>query len=174
MNFVVGQRWASHTEAALGLGIVSEAEGRRVTISFPAAAETRTYATDSAPLSRIHYAVGDTISNMEDETFVVTDLDESDGLITYECLTGQDEHTNLHELELNCFVQFTTPQQRLFAGQLDGSRAFNLRIETLEHLNRLQQSPARGLLGSRTTLLPHQVYIASEVAGRIDEILAKI
>jgi ATP-dependent helicase HepA len=166
MNFVVGQRWASHAETALGLGIVSEAGGRRVSISFPAAAETRTYATDSAPLSRIHYAVGDTISNMEDESFVVTDLDESDGLITYECLTGQGEHTNLHELELNCFVQFTTPQQRLFAGQLDDSRAFNLRIETLEHLNRLQQSPARGLLGSRTTLLPHQVYIASEVARR--------
>ena len=166
MTFVVGQRWASHTEAALGLGIVTETEGRRVTISFPAAAETRSYAIESAPLSRIHYTVGDTIFNMDEESFLVRDLDESNGLITYDCLTDHGEPAPVHELELNCFVQFTTPQQRLFAGQLDGSRAFNLRIDTLDHLHRLQQSTVRGLLGSRTRLLPHQVYIASEVARR--------
>src|SRR5690606_13724830 len=36
----------------------------------------------------------------------------------------------------------------------------------LNHLARLQQSPAQGLIGARTNLLPHQVYIASEVAQR--------
>src|SRR5690606_16221880 len=31
---------------------------------------------------------------------------------------------------------------------------------------RLQQAPVAGLLGSRTSLLPHQVYIADEVSRR--------
>src|SRR5690606_622242 len=43
---------------------------------------------------------------------------------------------------------------------------YMLRQETLEHLRRLRQSPAQGLLGARVQLLPHQFYIASEVAER--------
>ena len=39
-------------------------------------------------------------------------------------------------------------------------------VATLNHLGRLQQSPVRGLIGARTSHLPHQVYIANEVASR--------
>ena len=46
--FAVGQRWVSHTDAALGLGIVTEVAGRTVTLGFPASDEERTYAIDSA------------------------------------------------------------------------------------------------------------------------------
>jgi ATP-dependent helicase HepA len=53
MTFVVGQRWLSHADAQLGLGIVTEADPRRVTVFFPAVEEHRTYATNNAPLSRI-------------------------------------------------------------------------------------------------------------------------
>ena len=60
----------------------------------------------------------------------------------------------------------TTPQQRLLNGHFDRNRDFVLRVATLENLDRLQQSPARGLLGSRTSLLPHQLYIAAEVGQR--------
>lgn len=166
MDFKIGQRWVSHTEAALGLGLVAEVSGRRVTISFPAAAEERTYATDNAPLARVRYQVGERIQTHEEVELEVTGVEESDGLIFY---TGRDaagETQELSELRLSPFAQFTTPQQRLFAGQFDKNPAFQLRVETLNHLAHLQQSPVQGLLGSRTSHLPHQVYIASEVARR--------
>ena len=48
MEYIVGQRWVSHADAQLGLGVVVEVDGRRVTLSFPAVDEERTYAADTA------------------------------------------------------------------------------------------------------------------------------
>jgi len=166
MKFSIGQRWISHTEAKLGLGIVAEVSGRRVTVTFPAAGEDRTYATDNAPLARVRYQVGDHIQTLDETELEVTAVQEQQDLLYYE---GVDEDGNKHhlsEVKLSCFVQFTTPQQRLFCGQFDNNPAYKLRVETLNHLARLQQSPAQGLIGARTSHLPHQVYIASEVAKR--------
>ena len=50
MDYIIGQRWVSHADTQLGLGIVAELEGRRVTVSFPAVGEERTYATENAPM----------------------------------------------------------------------------------------------------------------------------
>lgn len=72
----------------------------------------------------------------------------------------------ISELSLDCFIKLNTPEQRLFSGLLDKLNTFKLRIDTLHHASRLQQSGVRGLLGSRTSHLKHQVYIASEVAQR--------
>ena len=41
MDYLVGQRWVSHADAQLGLGIVVDIEGRRVTLAFPAVGEER-------------------------------------------------------------------------------------------------------------------------------------
>jgi len=49
MSYTVGQRWVSQTESRLGLGLITEVTGRRVTIAFPAADEERTYAMENAP-----------------------------------------------------------------------------------------------------------------------------
>lgn len=166
MLFVVGQRWVSHTEPQLGLGIVVETESRRVTMSFPAVGEQRAYATDNAPLGRILYKVGDRIENQDEQSFTVVAVQEHRGLMLYKGIDAEGGEYILDELSLNCFVQFSSPEQRLFSGQFDKSTDFELRIETLMRLNHLQQSPVRGLLGSRTNLLPHQIYIASQVAQR--------
>ncbi|MAM00377.1 RNA polymerase-associated protein RapA [Hydrocarboniclastica marina] len=166
MDFKIGQRWVSHTEAALGLGLVAEVSGRRVTISFPAAAEERTYATDNAPLARVRYQVGETLQTHEEAELEVVEATESDGLVFYTVKNEAGELKELSELKLSPFAQFTTPQQRLFAGRFDKNPAFQLRVETLGHLAHLQQSPVQGLLGSRTSHLAHQIYIASEVARR--------
>lgn len=56
-QFVTGQRWVSDAEAELGLGVVLEVENRRLTLSFPASGERRTYAIDEAPISRVRYHV---------------------------------------------------------------------------------------------------------------------
>ena len=57
-NFTPGQRWVSDNDAALGLGIVQSVAFRTVQLEFPAADETRTYAKDNAPLTRVIYKPG--------------------------------------------------------------------------------------------------------------------
>ncbi len=166
MEYIIGQRWVSHADTQLGLGIIAELDGRRVTVSFPAIGEERTYATDSAPLTRLRFKAGDHITTLEDVELLVTEVEDRHGILYYTGLDHHDAQCCISELELDCFVQLTTPQQRLLNGHFDRNQDFALRIATLEHLDRLQQSPARGLLGSRTSLLPHQVYIAAEVGAR--------
>lgn len=166
MEFIIGQRWISHAETQLGLGMITEAASRRIKIVYPAVGEERIYATDEAPLSRIRYNIGDKIIDNDDQHFIVEDLEEQNGLVIYSARNRAGETKNIHEIDLNCFVQFTTPQQRLFSGQLDKNKNFDLRIRTMLHIHRLQQSKVAGLLGSRTSLLPHQISIASNVASR--------
>ncbi|MFO7550042.1 MAG: RNA polymerase-associated protein RapA [Haliea sp.] len=166
MDYIVGQRWVSHADAQLGLGVIVEVEPRRVTLSFPAVGEERTYAAENAPLTRLRFKEGDHISTSGNLELVVTEVEESGGLLLY---TGTDHHeqsVTVSELELDAFVQITTPQQRLLNGHFDKTSDFALRVATLNQLDRLQRSPARGLMGSRTSLLPHQVYIANEVGQR--------
>lgn len=166
MTFTIGQRWISNTESQLGLGIITQLEGRQVSINFPAAEEERIYAINNAPLSRIIYKEGDEISTNEQQKLTVTAVNEHQGLLIYSGTDEAGEEFHVTELSLNCFIKLNTPEQRLYSGLLDKMDAFKLRIETLNHISRLQQSAVRGLLGSRTNHLPHQVYIASEVAQR--------
>lgn len=168
MTYALGQRWVSQTEPKLGLGLITEFANRRLTLSFPAAGETRTYAIEHAPISRVVYNAGETISNHEEQKFLVLSVNEQSTLVEYQVqsLSQPEQITVLSEVELNCFIQFTSPLQRLMSGHFDRNRAFRLRYETLQHKHRLQQSEIHGLLGARTSLLAHQVYIADQVAKR--------
>ncbi|HEY3697728.1 MAG TPA: RNA polymerase-associated protein RapA, partial [Spongiibacteraceae bacterium] len=166
MNFVVGQRWLSHADPQLGLGIITAVETRRVSVVFPAVEEERTYSLDNAPLSRVTFRVGDTICVREEVELVVTAIDEVRGLLIYTGIAADGIEHSAAELQLSARLQLNSPQQRLSNGQCDSNALFALRLETLQHLQRLQQSPAAGLLGARTSLLPHQIYIAHQVAQR--------
>lgn len=166
MSFAIGQRWLSHADPQLGLGIVSAVETRRVTVDFPAADEQRTYALDNAPLSRIVYRPGETILSRDDRELTVTAVNELRGIVIYTAIDAAGVEHSVAELELSARVQLSAPLQRLGSGQSDNNSAFQLRLETLQHLQRLQQAPAAGLLGARTSLLRHQVYIAHQVGQR--------
>lgn len=166
MAFSIGQRWISNTESQLGLGIITELSGRQVSISFPAAGEERIYSADNAPLSRIMYKEGDEIVTSKQQKLCLTHIEERQGLFFYRGVDEAGAECCISEVTLNCFINLNTPQQRLFSGLLDKLNSFRLRIDTLNHASRLQQSPVRGLLGSRTSHLAHQVYIASEIAQR--------
>lgn len=166
MTFSIGQRWISNAESQLGLGIITEFSGRQVSLSFPAADEERIYSTDNAPLSRIIYKVGEEIITNDQHKVCLTQVEERQGIFFYTGVDESGDEIRISELSLNCFINLNTPQKRLFSGLLDKLNSFKLRIDTLNHSSRLQQSPVRGLLGSRTNHLPHQVYIASEVAQR--------
>lgn len=164
-EFVIGQRWVSHSDTALGLGIVTDISGRRVTLGFPAADEERTYAIDNAPLSRIVYQLGEEIETFDGERYIVRAVEDLHGVLMYHADDGENIQ-QISEVKLAGSVNFSAPHQRLFAGQFDRNGAFRLRVSTLQHLDRLRASPAQGLIGARTQHLPHQLYIAHEVARR--------
>jgi ATP-dependent helicase HepA len=165
-TFIPGQRWISSNESELGLGLILDVEFKRVTVLFLASNEKRMYATDNAPLTRVIFAVGDVIESVDEEKIKVTRLIEEDGLITY---VGKDEHgeeIHLEEIELNHNIQFNKPQDRLFTGQIDPNAWFLLRYQTWQYQQQHQQSPVKGLIGGRTSLIQHQLYIAHEAASR--------
>ena len=166
VSFITGQRWVSNTESELGLGIVVSAQNRRVELNFPAAGETRVYAADNAPLSRVQYQAGERVSTEDGRALLIEDVINANNCLIYGCIDEAGEHVVVPEQQLNSNVQFSKPQDRLFAGQIDSNQAFELRCETFEHSRCHQQSQVLGLLGSRVRLLPHQLYIAQKVAGR--------
>ncbi len=165
-QFVPGQRWISDTEPELGLGTVLDADAQRVTVLYIASSERRIYARRNAPLTRVRFGPGDQITSVDGWTMTVSSVEERDAVLTYVGRGGDGEYRRLEELELDHFLQFNKPQDRLFAGRIDPAALFRLRIDTLRKLQELEQSPIRGLLGPRTSLIPHQLYIAHEVATR--------
>jgi ATP-dependent helicase HepA len=166
LEFHRGQRWISNTESELGLGFVEKIEGRHVTFVFPAADETRVYALNNAPLSRVKYPIDEKIKTESGLTITVAEQLEHNGCIVYRGIDEQGNESHIHELELNSFAQFSHPHDRLFAGQIDKDSYFRLRVETLQHQRRQYSSDTYGLSGPRVQLLPHQFYIAHQVALR--------
>ena len=165
-EFAIGQRWINDAELQMGLGTVLEVEHRTVTIKFEATGENRTYAKQTAPLTRILFSKGDTIRSREGLEILVESIQEFEGRLSY---MGKDEQGNSHELDeilLDNKIQLSRPSERLYSGQVDKAKWHALRYQSLQELNRLGHSSLRGLNGCRTNLIPHQLYIAHEVAHR--------
>ena len=167
-EFAVGQRWLSETEPELGLGIVQEMDYRLVTLFFPASDEERTYARQGAPLSRMAYAAGDTLRTADGLTLKVVDVDEMDGLLFYQAhpLDQPDMVQPLPESQLNHQVDLSGATDRLFSRQLDNNKWFELRHDALVARAHSETSSVLGLRGPRIDLIPHQLYIAHEIAQR--------
>lgn len=149
----------------MGLGTVLSVDHRTVTILFHATGETRIYAQQTAPLTRVQFAAGDTVKSAEGWELQVTDVEEDEGLLVY-IGTRDSEIAVLDETRLDNFIQLNRPADRLFTTQIDKNKWFELRYQTLKHQNRLSHSELYGLSGGRTSLIPHQLYIAHEVANR--------
>lgn len=165
IELVTGQRWISNAEPELGIGHVLTVEHRLVTIRFDLIDEVRTYARTDAPLTRVRFSAGDAIRTRGGLEIDVTHVTEKDGIIVYHG-RYQDTDTAIIETDLDPNVTFSKPEERLFTQQIDANNWFNLRYETLTHRARLATLPTRGLLAPRVSLIPHQFYIAREVASR--------
>jgi ATP-dependent helicase HepA len=161
-EFRAGQRWISDREPELGLGSVEEAGPLTVTVVFGASAERREYARDNAPLRRVRFHASDVVRDRKGREFKVLSVEERDGLLHY---LGADRE--LPETELSDAMSFDRPEDRLFVGQVDPPPAFNLRFEALRHEHARRRSALRGFLGGRVDLIPHQLHIAAETAGRL-------
>jgi ATP-dependent helicase HepA len=165
-EFIVGQRWVSDTEADKGLGTVIKVDGRMVTLAFLATGESRTYAAETAPLTRAVFQVGNGIASHEGWAMVIQSIEEAEGLLIYHGLGEDGSTARLEEGDLDNFLQLNLPTDRLYSRRIDKAKWFELRYQTLLEMNRLAHSETWGLAGVRTTLIPHQLYIAHEVANR--------
>lgn len=165
-QFIPGQRWISSAEPDMGLGTVTAVELRTVTLTFPASGDVRSYARAAAPLTRVAFGHGDSITARDGVTLKVEAVQAVAGLLRYTARDEQGAIRHLDEGELSHFIQLNRPTERLFSGQIDADKWFELRYRSLLELNRLTHSDLRGLTGCRTSLIPHQLYIAHEVAHR--------
>ena len=165
-NFVIGQRWINNAELQLGLGTILSVEQRTITILFQATGETRTYAKQSAALTRVMFAKGDSVTDHQGQQIKVESVTESSGLLTYFGKDNTGKQRQLVEALLDHQIRLNRPLDRLLTGQIDENRWFDLRCQTLLQLNRISHSGITGLMGGRTDLIPHQLYIAYEISRR--------
>ncbi|MBC7473172.1 MAG: RNA polymerase-associated protein RapA [Candidatus Sericytochromatia bacterium] len=160
-EFVIGQRWISETEPELGLGIVLSVSNRIVEIKFATNGNVRNYAIKTSPLKRVVFKLGDLIKSKDGKSFNVEEIHDNQGVLTY-----KGNGIDLNETEVSDSMSFTGAEERLFSGQIDENRVFNLRYETLMNQSKVLKSDIRGFVAPRVSLLPHQLYIAHEVANR--------
>jgi ATP-dependent helicase HepA len=163
-TFYQGQRWISGPEPELGVGVVLDAAPGRVTLFFRASNTLRQYAAESAPLKRVEFRPGDTIRIHTGESLSVERVEGNagDGLLVY---IAKDRE--IPETDLSDTLSFSRPEERLLAGQVDGAEDFDLRVECLRRRHQIRHAPARGFIGARIALIPHQLSIAHDVASRI-------
>ena len=161
-RFVPGQRWVSESEPELGLGSIRCCTARTVIVGFGASRETREYSQENLPLRRVRFHVGDVIHTQDDVSLTVASVVECRGLICY-----RGEGREVCETDLKDTLSFNRPEQRLLSGQVDAPGVFDLRVAALRFQHRRRKSTVRGFVGGRIELIPHQLYIAAEVAGRL-------
>ncbi|MCZ2720539.1 RNA polymerase-associated protein RapA [Marinomonas sp. 15G1-11] len=158
--YQTGQRWSSRNESDLGIGIIVELKSKSFTLHFPDAETDRHYSVSQTSLVRRTLTVGDELY-FQDEPFLIEGVREIDGL--YEYFIGDDwleesiiQFPRNDKNELDAILSIS-PARRMW---------FDLRRHTLENQGRLASSPVRGLMGLKAELLPHQIYLAHEIANR--------
>ncbi|OED43070.1 hypothetical protein AB833_04605 [Chromatiales bacterium (ex Bugula neritina AB1)] len=166
-TFSPGQRWISDTETDLGLGTILKTEHRLITLVYMASGEIRTYSAETAPLTRVIFGAGDRIKSSDKREIIVTDLEEVDGLVVYYGTAEDGSEVTLSETQLDNFTQFNRPSDKLLNGQFDRERRYHIRLQTRQMQQQLIRSQVFGLTGARAELIPHQLYIANEVASRL-------
>ena len=169
-QFAIGQRWLSDTETELGLGVLIDVDERSISILFPKSDETRVYARNNAPLSRIVFNIKDELQDQEGIKWLVESFEDRHGVVRYNVIRtledGTEERKSLNETRLGAHIQLSKPLDRLLASQVDYKEWYDLRIEALLMQANMKASPLRGMVGARVGLIPHQLYIAHEVGQR--------
>lgn len=165
--FALGQRWLSDTENELGLGTIVEIESRTVTVLFPATGDSRVYAVQTAPLTRIEFAIGDSVKSHEGWELIVEQVEEKNNQLVYVGnRIDNNEAVSLKETFVDHNFQLNQPEKRLLNGQFDDPKWFDLREQCLSHQFDHSTSSLLGFVGARVDLIPHQLHISSEVGRR--------
>ena len=165
-EYVPGQRWISEAEPDLGLGIIETVDARQVRVLFAASGQSRNYAARNAPLSRVRLTPEERVQDRDGNTLRIVDVEEHAGLLRYRCKDADGDVVELPEQLLSDHLRLNRPQDKLLARRLDPDVWFTLRYRAWLQAAAQWRSPVYGLRGPRIDLIPHQLYIASEVAAR--------
>lgn len=160
LSFCQGQRVVAPSEPQLGLGVITDCSGRRITVLFPKAEMSRTYSTDTQAVLRFRAKVGDSVTTAEGEEYLVSDIEERDGLLLYISAEGRE----ISEIQLSVDLKHSDPLSGLAVGKPGAPADFvsRRRAYSLRSLGRAQQH--RGLGAARVELLPHQLFVAERVS----------
>lgn len=161
-QFAPGQRWVSETQTEYGLALILKCDATIVQAFYPAVGETISYAARNAPLRRVEFEPGDTVKDQEGHAFAVAAVREEEKCLIY--IDG--EGNELPESSLSDTMNVQRPEQRLLSGVSDEPRLWSLRQSAIRNQQEARSRDIRGLVGARVSLIPHQLYIAEEVANR--------
>ncbi|RUM50983.1 MAG: RNA polymerase-associated protein RapA, partial [Marinomonas sp.] len=158
--YQIGQRWSSRNEPDLGIGIIIELQAKSFVLYFSDAETERNYSVSQTSLVRRTLTPGDQLI-FDGEAYAVLEVREYDSLMEYNI---GDEWIDESEIqfprndknELDSILALS-PARRMW---------FDLRRKTLEHQAAHSASPVRGLMGLKAELLPHQMYLAHDIANR--------
>jgi ATP-dependent helicase HepA len=156
--FSSGQRWYSEGEPELGLGVLLEFEGKRVTLNFPLSDETRTYGIQSSPLKRFSLKEGDSLTTVDGSSYKIDQVEENNGVIFYIC--GEKI---VPELDLSPKIDLNGPLDRILLKNFDTPEFFSLRYQSYLEKRHYHSFTQKGFLGPKIRLIPHQVYVVNEV-----------
>lgn len=160
--WVIGQRVIAEFEPELGLGLVIEVIGvRQIEVLFAGAELTRRYSQQAAPLRRVVLPSGQKAKTKQGQTFTIEKSKEVEGLLLY-----LGDGLEVWEYELDHLLQDSASVPQILAGRWSHPRAFHLRETGWQLRGRSLSPDTRGLVGPRVSLLPHQLYIASEISKR--------
>jgi ATP-dependent helicase HepA len=146
----------------MGLALILKADLTVVQAFFPAVNETLTYAARNAPLRRVEFEPGDTVKDQQGNSFEVSKTREENKCLIY----IDSEGNELAESSLSDTMNVQRPEQRLLSGVSDEPRLWSIRQSAIRNQQEARSSEVRGLVGGRVSLIPHQLFIAEEVANR--------
>lgn len=162
MSFKAGQRWFSQTEPELGLGLIEAVEKHRIAVSFPATGDSRVYAQDRSPLQRHLVKPGQPLYTTDGDELIVEAVEEREGILYYQVSGPDGTPEMLPEMLLAPELRLDSADRRLLSGQVNQLSWYLLRRRLREQYAHYQQQPARGLLGGRLHLNPHQYHVAAQ------------
>jgi ATP-dependent helicase HepA len=158
-NFAIGQKWISKNEPNLGIGQVIKCDFRTVTLLFPISGELRIYNSKAKPpLKRYILKIGEKAISAKGISLFVEEIIEENGILHY-----KNKDKILSEALLNFRQQTEDSHDKILQNFMEknfGSNfEFNLREQAAKLQNRWKSSMARGMLGPRIRILPHQLYL---------------
>jgi len=159
-KFAIGQKWTSEMEPELGVGQIIKQDFRTITLLFPVSGEQRIYnSKGEPPLIRYFLKPGDKATSVKGVSLFVEEVVKQDDLLFYKSkdkviseallvFKQQNEDSSVRILE------------RLFAKNYSSNFDFCLRERAAKLRGVWKSSIARGMLGPRLRLLPHQLYLS--------------
>jgi len=159
-KFTIGQKWTSEMEPELGVGQIIKQDFRTITLLFPVSGEQRIYnSKGEPPLIRYFLKPGDKATSVKGVSLFVEEVMEEEDLLFYKS-KGKVISEALLVFKQQSEDSSARILDRLFAKNFSSNFDFCLRERAAKLRGLWKSSIARGMLGPRLRLLPHQLYLS--------------